>query len=260
MAELLQALRVILSGRKSQGQVGLVGSTGAERRQRAITVQSGAARAAVLGINDGLVTNTSLILGMVGATATAEVVQLAGFASLVAGAGSMAVGEYVSMRAQVELFERLLVEEREAIHADPERERSVLRAAMQRHGFDQAMVSQATRELFRDPERALTVYSRAVLGVNPEGLGSPWAAAASSLVTFALGALVPLVPWFITTGFSALLTSLVLTGGAAVVIGGLLGKLTGGRWMHSAMRQLLVIALTSGITFLVGKLFGTTVF
>jgi VIT1/CCC1 family predicted Fe2+/Mn2+ transporter len=121
------------------------------------------------------------------------------------------------------------------------------------------MVSQATRELFRNPERALTVYSRAVLGVNPEGLGSPWAAA-SSLVTFALGALVPLVPWFITTGFSALLTSLVLTGGAAVVIGGLLGKLTGGRWMHSAMRQLLVIALTSGITFLVGKLFGTTVF
>jgi VIT1/CCC1 family predicted Fe2+/Mn2+ transporter len=96
--------------------------------------------------------------------------------------------------------------------------------------------------------------------VNPEELGSPWVSAASSLVTFALGALVPLVPWCITTGFSATLASLGLAGGAAVVIGGVLGKLTGGRWMRSAMRQLLVVALASGITFLVSKLFDTAVF
>ncbi len=238
----------------------LAGDEGVERRQRATSVQSGAARAAVLGINDGLVTNISLILGVVGAAATPEVVQLAGPASLVAGAGSMAVGEYVSMRAQVELLERLLVEERAAIRADPERERAILQETMQHHGFDQAMSSAASRGLFRDPERALTVYARAVLGVNPEELGSPWTSAASSLLMFALGALVPLVPWFIATGFSAVATSLALPAGTAVAIGGLLGKLTGGRWVRSAMRQLLIVALASGITFLVGRLFGTTVF
>ncbi len=131
---------------------------------------------------------------------------------------------------------------------------------MQRHGFAEATARAATRELSRDPERALTVYSRAVLGVNPEGFGSPWASALSSLVTFAVGALVPLVPWFITTGVSAVVSSLVLAGAATVAIGGLLGQLTGGRWLRSALRQLVVVALASGITFLVGRLFGTTVF
>jgi VIT1/CCC1 family predicted Fe2+/Mn2+ transporter len=232
----------------------------AERQQRATRIQSGTARAAVLGINDGLVTNVSLILGVVGANATPAVVQLAGLASLIAGAGSMAVGEYISMRAQVELLERLLVEGREAIRTDPERERGLVQEAMQRDGFDPTTASEATRSLFHEPERALLVYARAVLGVNPEELGSPWAAAAASLVTFALGALVPLVPWYVTTGSHAVTGSLVLTGGAALAIGGLLGKLTGGRWMRSAIRQLVVIALAAGITFLVGRLFGTTVF
>ena len=93
MSNFLQALRVMLSGGKNQDTVGPMDGAGTERRQRATSLQSGAARAAVLGINDGLVTNTSLILGVVGATATPQVVQLAGLASLVAGAASMAVGE-----------------------------------------------------------------------------------------------------------------------------------------------------------------------
>ena len=199
MSNLLQALSEVLIGRNNRKPALPGEDEGDERRQRAMSVQSGAARAAVLGINDGLVTNISLILGVVGATASADVVQLAGLASLVAGAGSMAVGEYVSMRAQVELLERLLTEEREAIRADPERERAILQATLRRHGFDQVTSSAATKDLFRDPERALTVYSRAVLGVNPDELGSPWTSAVSSLLTFAFGALVPLVPWFITT-------------------------------------------------------------
>jgi vacuolar iron transporter family protein len=119
----------------------------AERHQWASSVQSGAARAAVLGINDGLVTNISLILGVVGATEMPGVVQLAGLASLVAGACSMAVGEYVSVRAQVALLERLLVEERQAIRANPERERALLQDTMQRHGFHEATArgNQGTR-------------------------------------------------------------------------------------------------------------------
>jgi|GraSoiStandDraft_38_1057308.scaffolds.fasta_scaffold170621_1 vacuolar iron transporter family protein len=260
MSDLLQALRGVVRGRQRHARAVPVDDTGAERQQRATRIQSGTARAAVLGINDGLVTNLSLILGVVGGNATPAVVQLAGLASLIAGAGSMAVGEYISMRAQVELLERLLVEGREALRTDPEHERVLVQEAMQRDGFDQVTASAATRGLFHDPERALSVYARAVLGVNPEELGSPWAAAASSLVTFALGALVPLVPWFMTTGSHAVASSVVLTGGAAVAIGGLLGKLTGGQWMRSALRQLVVLALAAGITFLVGRLFGTTVF
>jgi vacuolar iron transporter family protein len=169
-------------------------------------------------------------------------------------------GEYISMRAQVELLERLLVEAREAIRTNPEREHAVLQDTMQRHGFGEATARAATRELSRDHERALTVYSRAVLGMNPEELGSPWTSALSSLATFAVGAMVPLVPWFLTTGLSAVAGSLALAGGAALAIGGLLGQLTGGRWRRSALRQLVVVALASGITFLVGRLFGTTVF
>jgi VIT1/CCC1 family predicted Fe2+/Mn2+ transporter len=121
MPEILQALKGVFGGRGSHSPVVPVDGTGADRRQRVSSVPSGAVRAAMLGINDGLVTNVSLILGAVGAAATPEVVQLAGLASLVAGAGSMAVGEYISMRAQVELLERLLVEEREAIRTNPER-------------------------------------------------------------------------------------------------------------------------------------------
>jgi VIT1/CCC1 family predicted Fe2+/Mn2+ transporter len=223
-------------------------------------IQSGAARAAVLGINDGLVTNISLILGIVGATTTPSVVQLAGLASLVAGACAMAVGEYVSMQAQVALFKRLLVEARGAIRADPERARALLQDTLQQHGFREGTARAATRELSGEPEQALAVYSQAVLGVNPEELGSPWIAAVSSLLTFALGALVPLLPWFITSGVSAVGSSLVLAGGAAVVIGALLGKFTDGRWMRSALRHILVIMLSAATTFLLGKLFGTAVF
>src|ERR1700682_3088641 len=171
----------------------------ADRRQRAIGVESGAARAAVLGINDGLVTNTALILGVVGATDAGGVVQLAGFASLVAGACSMAVGEYVSMRAQEELLTRLLDDERRAMQDDPRREREVIRATLQQHGFHRATAEAATKDLAQNPDQALGVYARAVLGVNPEELGSPWAAAFSSFVAFAAGALVPLLPWLVAS-------------------------------------------------------------
>jgi vacuolar iron transporter family protein len=228
----------------------------ADRRQRAIGVESGAARAAVLGINDGLVTNTALILGVVGATDAGGVVQLAGFASLIAGACSMAAGEYVSMRAQVELLERLLNDERQAMQADPERERAVIRDTLEQHGFGAVTAERATQELARNVDRALGVYSRAVLGVNPDELGSPWAAAFSSFVAFAAGALIPLLPWYVASRPTALVASLALSGIAALGIGGALGYLSNHRVARSALRQLLVVTLASAITFLVGRLFG----
>ncbi len=228
----------------------------AERRQQAIGVESGAARAAVLGINDGLVTNTALILGVVGATDAVGVVQLTGLASLVAGACSMAAGEYVSMRAQVELLERLLEDERQALIAAPDRERAVIRGTLEKHGFDPAMVEQATRDLTRNVDRALNVYSRAVLGLNPDELGSPRAAALTSAVAFVTGALIPLLPWYLASHPVALGASLALSGLAALGIGGALGHLSNHRVVRSALRQLLIVALASAVTYLVGRLLG----
>jgi vacuolar iron transporter family protein len=231
----------------------------AQQMEWAASVQSGAARAAVLGINDGLATNISLILGMVGAAAGPEVVRLAGLASLVAGACSMAVGEYVSMRAQVELLQRLLAEQREAMRRDPARERAVLRGILRRQGLDEKAAHTVSSLFSQDSERALRVYSRAVLGVNPDELGSPWTTALSSFVTFALGALVPLLPWLVAPGPQAGFISLALGVVAACCIGGVLGWLTHGRVVQSALRQLLLVALASAVTFLVGRLFGTVV-
>ena len=227
------------------------------RRERARSVQSGEARAAVLGVNDGLVTNVSLIVGMVGAAATPRVVLLAGVASLVAGACSMAVGEYVSMRAQVELLERLLAEERAAIEADPAYEQRLLEQTITRHGLQAATARAVARDVSRNPDKAIGVYARSVLGLNPQELGSPWGAALSSLLSFAAGALVPLLPWLLAAGHAAFGLSLMLAGAAALGIGGFLGRITDGRVVRAGLRQLLVIALASSVTYLVGRLFGS---
>jgi VIT1/CCC1 family predicted Fe2+/Mn2+ transporter len=225
-----------------------------QSRQRAAEVQRGTARAAVLGVSDGLVTNVSLILGVAAANASPAVVRLAGLASLVAGACSMAVGEYVSMRAQVELLEGLLLEEARRLRENPEVARAELEQFIVRAGVSRRTARQASRELARDPAHALSTYARSI-GLNPDELGSPWAAASSSLLTFAGGALVPLVPWFFASGSTAQLASLLLAAAASLGIGAILARLSGRRWPWPAFRQLLVIAIAAGATVLVGRLF-----
>jgi VIT1/CCC1 family predicted Fe2+/Mn2+ transporter len=225
-----------------------------QSRQRAAEVQRGTARAAVLGVSDGLVTNVSLILGVAAADASPAVVRLAGLASLVAGACSMAVGEYVSMRAQVELLEGLLLEEARRLRENPEVARAELEQFIVRAGVSRRTARQASRELARDPAHALSTYARSI-GLNPDELGSPWAAASSSLLTFAGGALVPLVPWFFASGRTAQLASLLLAAAASLGIGAILARLSGRRGPWPAFRQLLVIAIAVGATVLVGRLF-----
>ena len=225
-----------------------------DSRQRAADVQRGTARAAVLGVSDGLVTNVSLILGVSAAEASPAFVRLAGLASLVAGACSMAVGEYISMRAQVELLERLLLEEAKHLQANPEGARAELESSIQRAGVSWRTAHAAARELARNPKDALATYARS-LGLNPEELGSPWAAAGSSLLTFAGGALAPLLPWFFVSGQAAQLASVVVAAVSALAIGALLGRLGGRSWPWPALRQLLVIAIAAGATVLVGRLF-----
>lgn len=230
----------------------------AESRRRAREVQSGATRAAVLGMSDGLVTNVSLILGVAGAQASAHLVQLAGLASLVAGAASMAVGEYVSMAAQVELLQRLLSDFRDHLRKDPEHARGDLEEFIRRGGVLPATATNASKQIALVPDRALAVYARS-LGMDPDELGSPWKAALTSLVTFALGAAVPLLPWLWSSGTRAAVASLLLGGVAALAVGGLLGYLGGRQVLWSAARQLLALSLAASATWAAGRLFDVTV-
>jgi VIT1/CCC1 family predicted Fe2+/Mn2+ transporter len=229
-----------------------------DARQRAREVQSGAARAAVLGISDGLVTNVALILGVAGAQSDPHVVRLAGFASLVAGALSMAVGEYISMAAQVELLQRLLADYRETLKRDPEQTREELEEFIRRLGVKQATAHNVSQQIFGVPDRALAVYARS-LGLDPDELGSPWKAAASSLFTFAAGAFMPLIPWFLSQGTRAAMASLALGGASALVVGGVLAWLGGRNVLWGATRQLLVLAIAAGATWGAGRLFNVVI-
>jgi VIT1/CCC1 family predicted Fe2+/Mn2+ transporter len=229
-----------------------------DARQRAREVQSGAARAAVLGISDGLVTNVALILGVAGAQSDPHVVRLAGFASLVAGALSMAVGEYISMAAQVELLQRLLADYRETLKRDPEQTREELEEFIRRLGVKQATAHNVSQQIFGVPDRALAVYARS-LGLDPDELGSPWKAAASSLFTFAAGAFMPLIPWFFSQGTRAAMASLALGGASALVVGGVLAWLGGRNVLWGATRQLLVLAIAAGATWGAGRLFNVVI-
>lgn len=226
--------------------------------QRARELQSGATRAAVLGMSDGLVTNVSLILGVAGAQAEGKFVLLAGLASLVAGAASMAVGEYVSMAAQVELLQRLLVDYREHLKKAPEEAREELEEFIQRGGVRQATAHNASHQIAMVPDRALAVYARS-LGLDPEELGSPTRAALTSLFTFAVGAAIPLIPWFFWSGGRASLTSIALGTAAATALGSMLGYLGGRNMLWSAARQVFVLIIAAGATWGAGKLFNVTV-
>jgi len=219
-------------------------------------VRGGAARAAVFGISDGLVTNVSLILGVAGANASGPAVRLAGLALLIAGAFSMASGEYVSMRAQAELLERELDMERTEIARRPEYERRELVQLYRSRGIDEDLAEELATEMHRDPQRALETHAREELGIDPNELGSPLAAAGSSFASFAVGAVIPLAPWFVAHGTTALLASMVLGVVAAVVVGIALSSFTGRPATRSAARQLAFTAIPAVVTFAVGHLIG----
>ena len=220
-------------------------------------IQGGTARAAVFGASDGLLTNVSLILGVAGASPTAGLVRLAGMAGLVAGAISMAAGEYISMTAQRELFRRELAVEREELRRNPDFERRELVAVYMGRGVPRAIAEDFVEALTRDPEVALQVHSHEELGIDPSRTGSPFGAAASSFISFAIGAVIPLVPWFLATGWVAVLASIGLGAVAAVAIGCGIGYFSERSILRAALRQLLITAGCAAVTFGVGRLVGS---
>lgn len=207
-------------------------------------------------MSDGLVSNVALILGMAGAHATAGAVRLAGLAGLIAGSFSMATGEYVSVRAQSELLQRELDVERQAIHQDPDDERRELAAIYESRGLDAGLAAELSGKMMRSPELALETHAREELGINPQQTGNPWQAAGSSFVTFALGAVIPLLPWLVTSGTAATRWSMVLGAIAAFAVGAALAHFTGRWWLWSALRQLLISAVAAAVTFGIGRAVG----
>jgi VIT1/CCC1 family predicted Fe2+/Mn2+ transporter len=227
-----------------------------EHEHRNIT--SGGPRAAVFGVSDGLVTNVSLIMGVAGAGASASFVRLAGLAGLVGGAISMAAGEYISMQAQRELMERELAVEREALRHSPEAEAAELTEVYVQRGIAPETARRMADEVSRDPEVALETHAREELGVSPRALGSPWIAAGTSLVTFALGAFLPLIPWFFMSGTAAIVTTIVIGAVAAFLVGALLGVFTERSVFRSAVRQLAIAIVAAGVTYGIGKAVGVS--
>lgn len=213
----------------------------------------------MFGVSDGLVTNISLVLGIAGASPGGSIVRLAGVAGLIAGSFSMASGEYLSMTAQRELMEREIEVERRALSRSPEREVAELRGMYVRRGIDPIVAAEMASEVMQDPDLALETHAREELGISLQRLGSAWQAAAWSFVTFALGALVPLLPWLCTSGTTALVWSVVLGAMASLVVGVVLARFTERGVVYSAVRQLVVTGIAAGITFGVGRAIGTGV-
>ena len=222
--------------------------------------KSGALRAAVFGMNDGLLSNAALIMGFAGASQSQSVIVLAGISGLLAGAFSMGAGEYVSMRVQREMLERLLHLERRELELDPKTEELELAAIYRKKGLSEALANRVAAEVMKDPAVALDTHAREELGLDPqEGLGSPPGAAISSFVMFAIGALIPLLPFFITSGSRATWASLVITGVALLAMGALTSLLTGKSAARSALRQLVIGVAAMAVTFAIGSLLGVTV-
>jgi VIT1/CCC1 family predicted Fe2+/Mn2+ transporter len=217
-------------------------------------VSGGWLRPAVFGAMDGLVTNVSLIAGVGGGGLSRHTVILTGVAGLAAGAFSMGAGEYVSVSSQNELVGAEVAKERFELEHNPEDEQAELAASYRMRGVDPDLADEVARQLSRRPEEALRVHVREELGVDHHDLPSPLTAAGASLLTFAVGALIPLLPYLI--GFSSLPAALILTAVAAFTGGGVVARITARPFLRGALRQLVLAGVAAGLTYGIGTLVG----
>jgi vacuolar iron transporter family protein len=220
-------------------------------------VTGGWLRPAVFGAMDGLVSNVALITGVAGAESGRPAVLVAGFAGLVAGAFSMATGEYVSVTSQTELARAEIATERAEIARVPQAEEDELAAVYRARGLTPALAAEVARQLSADPEQAWRIHVREELGVDPDDLPSAWLAAGSSFAAFAVGALLPLLPYLL--GASALVWSLLVAAAGLLSTGALVSRFTGRPAWLSGLRQLALGALAAAVTFGVGHLVGAAI-
>ena len=220
-------------------------------------VNGGWLRPAVFGAMDGLVTNVSLISGVGAGGVSAHAVALTGLAGLVAGAFSMATGEYVSVSSQNELVQAEVESERRELARNPVGEQAELAASFRAQGVEARLAEQVAAQISAQPDRGLGIHVREELGVDHEDLPSPWTAALASFGAFSVGALVPLLPYLV--GAPWLWLALALSALAAFVGGGVVGRLTGRAFLRGAARQLVLGALAAAATYVIGSLVGSHV-
>lgn len=229
--------------------------------KRASQVQGGAARAAVLGVNDGLVSTVCIILAVAAATGgEREAVLIAGFAGLIAGAFSMAAGEWISVKSQVELFEGILADLGKLMKRDLVLLRETLETKLQAGGLSPKTAKTIAHEMAAgDTLQFRELYATQVLGVNPDELGSPWTAAGSSFALFTTGSIVALSPWFFTGQDTGIVLSVVFTALASLVVGGYIAFTSGKSLAYGAARQFFIVLSASLVTYGVGLVFGTVI-
>lgn len=220
-------------------------------------VSGGWLRPTVFGVMDGLVTNVSLIAGVGGGGLDPSRIVLTGLAGLVAGAFSMATGEYTSVASQNELVRAEVEIERRQLEAYPDEERAELAEAFADKGVDAELAEQVAHQVSQDPEEALRLHAREELGVDPAELPSPIVAAVSSFFAFAVGAVVPLLPYL--AGSTNLYLALAVAGVALFLAGAWVGRLTATSMWSRGSRQLALAALATGVTYAVGRAIGTSV-
>jgi VIT1/CCC1 family predicted Fe2+/Mn2+ transporter len=213
-------------------------------------------RAAVFGVNDGLVSNASLIMGVAGASSNNAIILLSGVAGLLAGAFSMAAGEYLSVRSQREMFEYQIGLERDELEEYPQEEAAELALIFEAKGLKPDQAKQLAGTLISDPDRALDMLAREELGLNPDELGSPWGAALFSFSSFTIGAAIPLFPFVFGGLVHNLMISMVLTGIALFAVGATLSLFTGRHSVLGGLRMLLIGGAAGGITYLIGTVLG----
>ncbi|MDR3491021.1 MAG: VIT1/CCC1 transporter family protein [Gammaproteobacteria bacterium] len=229
---------------------------GEEEEQHRGVKHSGNLRAAVFGINDGLLSNTSLILGVAGASANAHFILISGVAGLLAGASSMASGEYISVRSQREMLEYQLALEKHELDTYPEEEAAELALIYEARGLPKDEAVRMSNLLIQNPEKALDTLAREELGVNPDELGSPWGAAISSFTSFVIGAGIPLLPFVISNSQSNLFMSIILSACSLFSVGAILSLFTQRNAWLSGLRVLLIGVAAGTLTYLIGSLFG----
>lgn len=218
----------------------------------------GLLRAMVFGVSDGLVSNLSLILGVAGASSNNTFIVLSGVAGLLAGAFSMAAGEYVSVRSQREMYEHQIGLERAELAEYPAEEAEELALIYAARGMDKSEALALARRTIADPERALDTLAREELGLNPDELGSPWGAALSSFASFAIGATVPLAPFVVAKGSAALVAAIAVTGVALFAVGATISLFTGRSALRDGLRMLAIGAGAGAVTYVVGGLLGVS--
>jgi len=228
------------------------GDGGPEINHQHRDVSGGWLRPAVFGAMDGLVTNVSLIAGVGGARLSSHNIILTGLAGLSAGAFSMAAGEFVSVSSQNELVQSEVEKERIELETNPADEQAELAALYKMRGVDSELADEVARQLSRHPEETLSIHVREELGIDRNELPSPLTAAGASLVTFAIGALIPLLPYLL--GFSSLAAAVILAAVAAFVGGGIVARVTARPFLRGAVRQLVLAAVAAALTYLIGSL------